>query len=234
MSRESFAPQRLRVPGGWLFALGPYLILAVAAGFLYANWNSIPASFPMHWGRNGLPDRWVNRTVMGVFGLLMVGVLSNTVTILIASGVFFGNSTGDIVSKRAVFFVILLVDYFISTLFAVIATRPAWSADPVRSPSQLAPSIALSVLALIAGIVVYLVHASRSRMGSEGGTPGQCWKWGLFYSNPDDPAIFVEKRIGFGWTLNFAHRKAWTIMALMLLPPVLIILGTLFAVRSTR
>ena len=30
-----------------------------------------------------------------------------------------------------------------------------------------------------------------------------CWKWGVFYFNPDDPSILVEKRSGLGYTLNF-------------------------------
>lgn len=29
------------------------------------------------------------------------------------------------------------------------------------------------------------------------------YKWGYFYSNPNDPRIFVPKRIGIGWTVNF-------------------------------
>lgn len=35
------------------------------------------------------------------------------------------------------------------------------------------------------------------------------WKLGLFYYNPDDPAIFVEKRFGIGWTVNLARPSVW-------------------------
>ena len=31
------------------------------------------------------------------------------------------------------------------------------------------------------------------------------WKAGLFYVNPDDPAILVPKRLGIGWTINFGR-----------------------------
>lgn len=231
MDSGSPTPRRQIVPGGRLFVLGPYLILAIAAWFLYANWNSIPESFPIHWARNGLPDRWVTRSVMGVFGLLLVGVLSNTLTILIALGVFLGR--GDIAFKRATFFVILFVDYVISTLSAVIATRPVWAVDPIRSPSQLTPFIGASVLALVVGVIVYLARVARSRMGAGDG-PGECWKWGMFYYNRNDSSLLVEKRIGLGWTLNFANKWAWAFMAMMLLPSILIIFGTLFAIRSTK
>jgi len=35
------------------------------------------------------------------------------------------------------------------------------------------------------------------------------WKWGVFYYNPNDSAIFVEKRFGIGATVNFAKWQAW-------------------------
>jgi uncharacterized membrane protein len=42
----------------------------------------------------------------------------------------------------------------------------------------------------------------------------------MFYFNPDDSALFVEKRIGIGYTINFAHASAWIIMALTLAVPL--------------
>lgn len=35
------------------------------------------------------------------------------------------------------------------------------------------------------------------------------WKLGMFYYNKSDPAIFVSKRIGIGYTLNHARPAAW-------------------------
>ena len=35
------------------------------------------------------------------------------------------------------------------------------------------------------------------------------WKVGMFYYNPADPSLWVEKRFGLGYTLNFARRGAW-------------------------
>lgn len=46
--------------------------------------------------------------------------------------------------------------------------------------------------------------------------PHSYWKWGIFYFNPDDPALFVPKRHGFGYTLNFANRWSWVVMAILL------------------
>jgi uncharacterized membrane protein len=44
---------------------------------------------------------------------------------------------------------------------------------------------------------------------------------GAFYVNPDDDRLWVEKRLGFGWTLNFAHRASWIILAALVGIPLL-------------
>jgi hypothetical protein len=36
------------------------------------------------------------------------------------------------------------------------------------------------------------------------------WIGGLIYFNPTDPAVFVERRMGIGWTLNFGNLWSWT------------------------
>lgn len=37
----------------------------------------------------------------------------------------------------------------------------------------------------------------------------QHWKLGQFYFNKNDPAIFIEKRFGIGWSANFARPITW-------------------------
>lgn len=40
------------------------------------------------------------------------------------------------------------------------------------------------------------------------------WRWGLFYNNPNDPALLVQSRAGSGYTLNFGRILAWPIAIL--------------------
>jgi uncharacterized membrane protein len=51
-------------------------------------------------------------------------------------------------------------------------------------------------------------HADRQSTGAIFRDDDRYWYGGFFYSNPDDPALFVEKRYGLGWTLNFGHPQA--------------------------
>jgi uncharacterized membrane protein len=52
----------------------------------------------------------------------------------------------------------------------------------------------------------------------------QFYRWGLFYVNPGDARVFVEKRMGVGYTLNFARPASWLFMALLLLPLLVAVL----------
>ncbi|GLH74013.1 hypothetical protein GETHLI_25150 [Geothrix limicola] len=53
--------------------------------------------------------------------------------------------------------------------------------------------------------------------------PSHLYRWGLFYVNSEDPRIWVPKRIGIGWTLNFGHGLSWFLMFLLLLIPALLV-----------
>jgi uncharacterized membrane protein len=94
---------------------------------------------------------------------------------------------------------------------------------------------------LIAVVLVLFLPTQRSR--SKADTPAdrhltgavfrdddRYWYGGFFYNNPDDPAVFVPKRFGLGWTVNFGHpRGKLFLISILLLPPVLLILTVLIS-----
>ncbi len=97
-------------------------------------------------------------------------------------------------------------------------------------------------LSLMGGLLIVLVlallwHPQRSR--TRANTPAdrqptsavfrdddRYWYGGIFYNNPDDPAVFVPKRFGLGWTLNFGHPQGKLFLIGMLLLPLVIALLT--------
>ncbi len=44
----------------------------------------------------------------------------------------------------------------------------------------------------------------------------QFWRWGLFYYNPSDPALFIQHRAGPGYTVNFANFMSWPLTIALL------------------
>lgn len=80
------------------------------------------------------------------------------------------------------------------------------------------------LLLVLLALLPLLVHPGQRR-------PDEFWKAGRFYVNPDDPALFVPKRFGIGYTLNFGNRWSWLVLALILLMLALPIILSAVAVR---
>ncbi len=100
--------------------------------------------------------------------------------------------------------------------FALFSSVPA-------NRSALLAEIGLTIFAtvVIFAVVLWAIRAQlQQRKTGElyDGTQDRYWYGGMFYCNPDDRAIFVPKRAGIGYTLNFAHPASWLLMALSLLP----------------
>ena len=75
------------------------------------------------------------------------------------------------------------------------------------------------------------IFADRGRTDAVFRDDDRYWSAGFFYNNPDDPALFVPKRFGLGWTLNFGHPQARLVLIGVLvvilvtsLLPVLVVL----------
>ena len=56
------------------------------------------------------------------------------------------------------------------------------------------------------------------------------WRWGLFYVDRSDPALFVQSRCGAGYTLNYGRMAAWPIS----LGVVAYVVGMLFFLPHHR
>ena len=185
----------------WLSA-GPFVILATAAAFLYSNWESIPLRFPRHWGLNGQPDAWSARTVQGVFGPLVFGAENCAYLLIMAVALWFGARRSRF--RRVVLAGLVGIDYLLALLFACIPTGPL-----LHIPIWAAVLVTLLFVTVLT-IIMARAASSEPRTPVEA-TPEECWKGALIYYNPNDAALFVEKRFGLGYTLNFGNYWSWVL-----------------------
>lgn len=101
-------------------------------------------------------------------------------------------------------------------------------------------ALLLSVIALAVAAALVLFHPFR-RAGSQassgaGRQPGgpiyrdddRNWR-GVFYYNPDDPELFVPKRYGLGWTINFGNPWGKVVAGIMIAMILLPIAVAIFA-----
>lgn len=205
--------------------LVPLLVLGGAVAVLLLGWERIPERWVTHWGAGGRPDGWTTRTPAGVFFPIGLGVAMWGLMEAIAWGMrrWGEDSEG---ARRAPEAFAATVDFLrilaagMASLFAVVAVALPL-ARPRTPIGVIAAALALLGVVTIAGMarIRRAVRAARAR--DPKGLAG--WQ-GLSYRNPQDPRIWVPKLFGGGYTLNFAHRRAWAILAALLAVPLAIVI----------
>ncbi|MDB5228587.1 MAG: hypothetical protein JWN78_2780 [Bacteroidota bacterium] len=62
--------------------------------------------------------------------------------------------------------------------------------------------------------LIYCINIFQGNMSEDN---DKYYKWYIFYYNPEDPRLFVPKRIAWtGWSLNFANPYAYLVLAISL------------------
>jgi uncharacterized membrane protein len=200
-------PERLP----WFAWLGilPLLFLAGAAMYLHSHWDRIPPRYPVHFTFDGTPNRWAGRTVRGVYGPLILGAEIAFFLLGMALAGWYGTRRSEPMRKPAMV-VMLTVELMIALLFGAL---PLKLAGGIAIPT---PVMVLGPLALLIPAMAYAVHESNKPRDSDP-TPNECWRGGIIYYNPNDAALFVQRRDGIGFTFNFANRWSWAISGGLLL-----------------
>jgi uncharacterized membrane protein len=223
----SLPPETL--PGGPVVLLPPILSLYALALWAATHWDALPPRFPVHWGIHGA-DRWVDRTPAAIYGFLAVHASLCLLLAALAWGLPHwsrriatagAGAAAERRFRRQTTRLLIVTEYFLAC--------PAWIALLQPGPAAIAIwGIALAVT--IAGFTISLLRSgqggSRRVFTQDAGdhTPDACWKWGLVYVNPADPAILIEKRFGIGYTLNLGNRWSWVVIGLTLAPAALALL----------
>lgn len=201
-------PQRI-LPGGRVAACGPYVLLVACAGYLWATRGHAVVYF------------LATAALLAAFGLILYG-LGHWVRPVHAGG---PEGARELKFRRTVAAVALAAQYFLAAQSSWIALARGHDFSAAK-PGFLALGLMPVVPVLV--LVVIVVLARLGQGGARGSsaaavvpvgdrTPDEYWKLGLFYFNPEDPAVLIEKRFGLGYTFNFARPASWIIMGLLLL-----------------
>jgi uncharacterized membrane protein len=236
----SLRPQSRRLPGGPLVWVGPFVILAASAAYIASRWNEIPARFPIHWGLNNTPNGWAVRSISGVYLPLFIGTMVCLLMLFFVWPIA-KYSRGSTAMRILVTRLLLGLSYFMAAMFGwLTASLPLGHGAP--NPANLG-LLMLAVVIIIGATVIFGIRAKQepepdvdaagasapaSVLGISvpaGDNSADCkWVGGILYFNPDDPALFIEKRIGIGYDLNFGNPRAWVFIGVTLLIPVAVVL----------
>lgn len=225
--------ERVTTPLGWHVAA--LVVLAAAAGLGAGVYPGLPDPIPVHWNASGMPDAYAAKSAATVFGSLLTGVglvVFLAVTALLTREIPQGRATADVPgwasagqSRRRLMQSFLgQITLAMAVLFAGISVatwfRPG-AAMPVLTVGFLAVTFAL-----IALLMIRLRAVTRDAEAASTGTAAprtdipdddRYWKGGLVYVNRHDPALFVPKRFGVGWTVNAGHPAGMAIVVALVL-----------------
>ena len=228
--------------GGLAAQLTPFALLAAMGAYLAARWESIPERFATHWNGNLQPDAWADKDPWAVASPLLMGAGMCLLVLLMAAwmsrGLWASPPPGaeamSNARRRAIGWLLLGANLFMAVVFAAVAASPL-----LRTPEAAKGFVVAILVISLVGPLVLLVawfaafgkHFMASHRRSEARDDPHAapygdrledrfWKAGLVYYNPGDPALWVEKRFGIGYTLNFARPAAWWFMIGVVVLPV--------------
>jgi uncharacterized membrane protein len=188
----------------------------VAAGVLLAVfWGDVPDRWISHWGVHG-PDGWVTKTAVSAAIPLGIGLLSWLLFDVLAYGT--ARATGGL--PRELMAVVATVVRAVGLAIALVCAALALALPLLQPRSSLPIAIGVPlVIGVVVGSAMVWAWRETRRLRAAGVTLPEGYS-GVFYSNPRDRRLWVPKLAGVGWTINFAHRRAWPVMIALIGAPV--------------
>ena len=198
-----------------------YALLVGAGLLLLSRWEQIPERFITHWGTHG-PDGWGSRTPRDVFGPLVLGAVTTTLFVAMRWIIHLTMPDGATprawATKRLTGLALVGASWMVAAIVATAALVPL-----TGGPGLVLAVVGLGLTSFTVALVIGLVHLTRLPPDPPGSTtPDAAWRGGVFYVNPDDPAIWVPKRMGLGYTVNLAHRGGKLVLAALVVLPLVI------------
>ena len=224
----------LKVVPHSVFVSAQLFILLVTVAVTLYFYDLIPERFPVHWNSSNEPDRIVDKTYVNVFmlpaiQLLMVPMMFFSHYSFIKSKQKISPYLSDLSSKQSKLFrqawsyYFLVVTVLTQLLLSGIHFFSLFFAE--RGADWIL-GMTIPFVVIIVGYSVYLTWkygqgGEKLFLNEAGELPDEVteadeeryWKWGVWYYNPEDPSIFVEKRFGIGSTLNMARWQSWAFVA---------------------
>ncbi|OPJ56080.1 DUF1648 domain-containing protein [Alkalithermobacter paradoxus] len=195
----------------------------VVTAILYPN---LPDQIPTHFDFSGNITTYKAKSFVTVFSVPMTQLGMLIMFYFVSNMISKSKMTIDpskpktsekqnlIASRRWGFFIILtsigVITHFLYIqlcILGVISLSPMFNII-INIFAIVFPLVVLTVFSLITGQSGSRVNVDSDEVENEKlihRDDDNYWKLGLFYYNPDDPSLWIEKRFGIGWTVNFAH-----------------------------
>jgi uncharacterized membrane protein len=221
----------------WYLYLLPIVITVGVIGYTILQYNLLPEQIPTHWGITGEADAFTEKTPMSAILMPLTFLIMQFMFLAIHSGTkksgikLSATNTSasrmrQLTLRKNSSWFMFIISFMLTVMFSFFQLKTIHPNLFAGITMAAAPIIFL-VIAL-AGTIAFAIKVGRSDKLGFNEAEEQItdfdedanWKGGLFYINRKDPSIFVEKRFGVGWTLNFGNPIGY----LIVLVPLVVIL----------
>ncbi|MEC5424148.1 DUF5808 domain-containing protein [Virgibacillus sp. C22-A2] len=227
-----FRDQKLSYSNAW-FILSFAIAFATIA-LTFRLYNQIPDQIPMQYNFTGYITNWVDKSyrtvlvmpIQQLYLTLLFLFINSTITK--AKQQINARNPEESLRKNVIFrrrwsAFIIISGTALVIMFAIIQLSFIF---PINHQLLIVIPLVLSIGITISAVVLsFTTGQGGSRVNSDSGETGDImdydddkfWKLGQFYFNKNDPALFLEKRFGVGWTINLARPLAWIIFLAIIL-----------------
>ncbi|MEK9199568.1 DUF1648 domain-containing protein [Ureibacillus sp. 179-F W5.1 NHS] len=223
----------------WYIYLLPIITTLGLMSYTIFNYDILPQQIPTHWGPSGEPDAFTEKSPLSaiqhtllllIMQLMFLGVhvaTKNSGIKLSASNLAASKNRQLTLRKYSSWFLffVMLACTILMSFYQLTMIHPEFAVGSIKI---ILPFAFLFIV--LAGSLIFALKVGRSDKKIEGTIDekimevdeDQYWKGGMFYFNKNDPSIFVEKRFGVGWTINFANPVGYLIVFVPLIIIIII------------
>jgi len=216
----------------WAWYIAGLLIIFVITAFSFARYPALPERIATHYGFDGEPDAWANKSIgqmlfLPVTNLVMlvfmwaVGVIferaklqtdTHKPALSFAQHRVYRRAMGHCIGSLALGCAVVLASINLFNLIDGFSLN-FWT---LHLP-YIIPTVALCVVSIRCGQGGCRIKIREETLEAADNNPvanrnltakqsdDRFWALGMFYHNPDDPAVFVEDRFGGNFGLNYSH-----------------------------
>lgn len=230
----------------WWLEVAIFALTAAAFAISAYYYGRIPARMPVHWNAAGTADGWAQKSFAGVFFLSALNLYLQIFFLVLKHDLAHARITLPGVNtveflrgkERHLLANIQMVDWSriaIGLLFGIVSLLiiSTTVSELNHFTKLVSVSVWITLAVMLTGMGYFLWRMKRvndelkTKFGEsyiQRQVEEAHWRQGgLAYYNPDDPALVVEKLVGFGYTLNLAHPGIRSRLALLLGTPLFIV-----------
>lgn len=231
----TFRDQKLTYSNLWFMI--PFALAFISMFFTFRMYDQIPDRIPMNYNLSGEVTNWADKSYRSVLMMPITQIYMTFIFLFVniviakAKQQISANSPEKSIKQNITFrrrwsaFTI-----WSGTALVLLLSLIQYSfIYPINQQLLLTVSLVLTFGMLFWAIILSITTGqggSRIKTGTDktgeviDRDDDQYWKLGQFYFNKNDPAIFLEKRFGVGWTINMALPLSWVILLAVILIPI--------------